>query len=102
MVYHNYFRWLQKITIVYVKKKNEANIYIWEIKAATKLFNCSVVSDSLQSHGLQHTGFQSLLKLMFIESVIPPNNLILCSPLLLLPSVFLSMRVFSSELALHI
>ena len=40
---------------------------------------------------------QSLLKLMSIESVMPSNHLILCLPLLLLPSVFPSIRVFSSE-----
>jgi len=42
----------------------------------------------------------SLLKLMFIELVMPFNHLVLCCPLLLLPSVFLSIRVFSSESAL--
>ena len=45
---------------------------------------------------------QSLLKLMSIESVMPPNHLILCHPLLLLPSIFPNIRVFSSESALHI
>ena len=45
---------------------------------------------------------RSLLKLMSIESVMPFNYLILCHPLLLLPSVFPSTWVFSSELALHI
>ena len=45
---------------------------------------------------------QSLPKLMSIESVMPSNHLILCCPLLLLPSVFPSIRVFSNELALHI
>ena len=44
----------------------------------------------------------SLLKLTSIESVIPSNHLILCRPLLLLPSIFLSIRVFSNESALHI
>ena len=44
----------------------------------------------------------SLLKLMSIESVMPSNHLILCCPLLLLPSIFPSIRVFSSESALHI
>ena len=42
----------------------------------------------------------SLLKLMSIESVMPSNHLILCHPLLLLPSVFPSIRVFSNESAL--
>ena len=44
----------------------------------------------------------SLLKLMSFELVIPSNHLILCCPLLLLPSIFPSIRVFSSESALHI
>ena len=46
--------------------------------------------------------FQSLLKLISIKSVMPSNYLILCCPLLLLPSIFPSIRVFSSESALHI
>ena len=45
---------------------------------------------------------QSLLKLMSIKSVMPSNHLILCLPLLFLPSIFLSIRVFSNELALRI
>ena len=44
----------------------------------------------------------SLLKLMSIESVMPSNHLILCRPLLLPPSIFPSIRVFSSESILHI
>ena len=44
----------------------------------------------------------SFLKLMSIESVMPSNHLILCHPLLLLPSIFPSIRVFSDERALHI
>ena len=43
-----------------------------------------------------------LLKLKSIESVVPSNHLILCRPFLLLPSIFPSIKVFSSELALHI
>ena len=45
---------------------------------------------------------QSLLRLMSVELVMPSNHLILCHPLLLLPSVFLSIRVFSNELVLRI
>ena len=45
---------------------------------------------------------QSLLKLMSIESVMPSNHLILCCPLLLPPSVFPSIRVFSKKSVLHI
>ena len=72
------------------------------------LFSHSIVSNSLWPHGvlLSMSGFpvlhyQSLLKLMSIESVIPSNYIILCHPLLL-PSIFPSIRVFSSELALPI
>ena len=72
------------------------------------LFSCSVMSDSLQPRGLQHTRLlssivsQSLLKLVPIESMMPTNHLILCCPLLLLPSIFPNIRVFSNELALRI
>ena len=51
---------------------------------------------------LSITNSQSLLKLMSIEMVMPSNHVTLCHPLLLLPSVFLSFRVFSSELVLCI
>ena len=51
---------------------------------------------------LSNTHSQSLLKLMFIESVMPSNHLILCRPLLLPPSIFPSIRVFSNESALSI
>ena len=51
---------------------------------------------------LSFTISRSLLKLMSIESVMPSNHLILCLPLLLLPSIFPSIRVFSNELALCI
>ena len=48
------------------------------------------------------TNSRSLPKLMSIKSVMPSNHLILCCPLLLLPSIFPSIRVFSNESALHI
>ena len=51
---------------------------------------------------LSITNSQSLLKLMSIESVTPCNHLILCRPLLLSPSVFPSIKVFSNESILHI
>ena len=51
---------------------------------------------------LSITNSHSLPKFMFIEPVMPTNHLILCHPLLLLPSIFPSIRVFSNESALHI
>ena len=50
---------------------------------------------------LSITSSLGLFKLMFIESVMPSNHLILCRPLLLLPSIFPSIRVFSSESVLR-
>ena len=50
---------------------------------------------------LSFTISRSLLKLMSIESVMPSKHLILCHPLLLQPSIFPSIRIFSTELALH-
>ena len=70
------------------------------------LFSFSVVSDSeipgtaACQASLSFTISRSLLKLLSIEFVMPSNHLILCCPLLLLPSIFLSIRVFSSELHL--
>ena len=55
-----------------------------------------------QQASLSITNSRSLLKLTSIESVMPSNHLILCRPLLLLPSILPSIRVFSNESALHI
>ena len=66
-------------------------------------FSHSIVSDSATPWTAAHqaspsiTNSQSLLKLMSIESVMPSNHLILCRPLLLLPSIFPSIRVFLNE-----
>ena len=54
------------------------------------------------AHQASITNSWSLPKLMSIESVMPSNHLILCHPLLLLPSIFPSIRVFSNESALYI
>ena len=70
-------------------------------------FSRSVVSDSAspwttaRQASLSITNSRSLPKLMSIESVMPSNHLILCCPLLLLPSIFPSIRVFSNESALR-
>ena len=68
----------------------------------------SVASDSLRPHESQHarppcpsTNSRSSLRFMSIESMMPSSHLILCRPLLLLPPVPPSIRVFSNESALH-
>ena len=58
--------------------------------------------DGARRASLSFTVFQSLLKLMSIELVMPSNHLILCHPLLILPSIFPSIRVFSNESILPI
>ena len=70
---------------------------------------CSTLCDSLwppwtaaRQASLSFTIFQSLLKVMSIELVMPSNHLILCCPFLLLLSIFPSIKVFSNALALHI
>ena len=71
-------------------------------------FSRSVVSDSLGPHEWQHarppcpSPTPRVYSLLSIESVMPSNHLILCRPLLLLPSIFPSIRVFSNESVLHI
>ena len=79
---------------------------MWHFKCLIQSLSCvwlfatpwtSVCQDSLSI-----TDSQSLLKFMSIESVMPSNHLIFCCPLLLLPSIFPNIRVFSSESVLHI
>ena len=63
---------------------------------------CDPMDRSMAGFPVHHQLSRSLLKLMSIESVMPSNCLILCHPLLLLPSVFPRIRVFSNESALRI
>ena len=100
-----------------------SNIPVWEIPWAEEpdrllsmklqrvtynlafCYCCSVTKSclTLRSYELQHARLPclslspSLLRLMSIESVMPSNHLILCHPLLILPSIFPSIRVFSNE-----
>ena len=89
------------------KEPRNKAMHIW--RKGSVQFSHSVMSDSLRPHELQHTrppsnssNSRSPPKPTFIESVMPSNHLILCHPLLLLPSIFPSIRVFSNESALHI
>ena len=67
------------------------------------LLSCSVMYNSLKSHGLQHTRLPCSSPFPRVcSNSCPSNYLILCCPLLLLPSVFPSIRVFSNESALWI
>ena len=72
------------------------------------LFSCSVVPNSAtpwtaeRQASLSCTVYQSLLKLMSVESLMLSNHLIFCCPLLLLPSIFPSIKIFSNQSALCI
>ena len=90
-------------------EKMEISVTDEKIPICPVQFSCSLMSDFLWTHGLYHTRLlcpftnsQGLLKLMPIESVMPSNHLILCCPLLLPPSIFPSIRVFSIESVLCI
>ena len=74
--------------------------YIVQLVNHVQLFEISWTAAYQAS--LSFTIPQSLLKLMSIELVMPSNHLILCHPLLLVPSIFPSIRFFSSESSLHI
>ena len=83
--------------------------YLPQMSRHSVQFSPSVMSNSFETPWtaahqdfLSITNSRSLLKLMSIESVMPSNHLILCRPLLLLPSIFPSIRVFSSESALRV
>ena len=90
------------------KGRREAHAELYNLPLFTSVQSLSCVllfvtpwTAALQA-SLSITNSWSPPKPMSIESVMPPNHLILCCPLLLLPSIFPSIRVFSSESALHI
>ena len=91
----------------------ERKICLFQIRASggessSVQFRCSVMSDSLQPHEVQHTRppcpspTPGVCSNSSIELVMPSKHLILCRPLLLLPSIFPSIRVSSNESALRI
>ena len=109
---HNLAQWLSKYGFW-----TSCISFTWELVRNTNSqappqtsvqFSGSVMSDSATPWTAAHQvslsiiNSRNLLKLMSIESVMPSNHLILCRPLLLLPSIFPSIRVFSNESVLHI
>ena len=111
-------RWLSRTLLVLNIQGNAFSLLIWGKTCHQRQvsqgfifrvqFSHSVVSASLRPHGLQHarppcpSPTPSLLKLMSIALVIPSSHLILGRPLLLLPSIFPSIRIFSNESVLLI
>ena len=96
-----------RLTRCYLPRNRTNSAFLKKCPAYIQ-FSRSVVSDSATPWTAAHqaslsiTNSQSLPKFMSIESVMPSNHLILCRPLLLPPSIFPSIRVFSNESALSI
>ena len=107
---HHIFWCISKLLTSVLSSPKHFNVHT--ITPITYLFICcccpvAKLCPTLQPRGLWHarlsfTISQSLLKLMSLESVMPSNHLILCHPLLLLPSISASIRIFFSESALLI
>ena len=103
---------LRLIEFIVIWIEKEARKWNFHIRTVSVLFSSFRSLSSVQlfvtlwtaayQPSLFITNSQSLLKLMPIESVMPSNHLILCCPLLLLPSIFPRIRVFSNESVLHI
>ena len=103
-----------QMKVVFSESNGLSVIYqVWKFKNIYSCIHSSVQSLShvqlfvipwtiAHQASLSITNSQSLPKLMSIELVMPSNHLILCHPLLLLPSIFLSIRAFSNESALQI
>ena len=85
-------KWIKKIYIFYISS----------VQSLSHVWLSATPWTAARQASLSITNSCSLLKLMSIETVIPSNHLILCHPLLLLPSIFPSIRVFSNESVLCI
>ena len=102
---------LQKVGHTEMTQHAPPGLLTWALAQVTPFslvqFSCPVQlfvtpRNAARQASLSITNFQSLLKLMSIESVMPFNRLILCCPLFLLPSIIPSIRVFSNESVLRI
>ena len=85
-----------------MKCQGENSIMIVVVQSLSRVWFFAVLWTAARQASLSFAISQSLLKLVFIELIMPSNHLILCCPLLLLPLVIPSIRVFSSESLLHI
>ena len=84
-----------------VKSKLSYRVQIVAVQSLSRVQLFATPWTAARQASLSFTNSQNLLKLMSIESVMPSSHLILCCPLLLPPSIFPRIRVFSSESALH-
>ena len=92
---------LRKIIWRFLKKLKVELPFVVQSLSHVRLLFATTCTAARQA-SLSYTISQSLLKLMFIESMMPSNHLILCCPFLLLPLIFPSIRVSANKLVLHI
>ena len=85
-----------------LKYLRDIKIFFSSVQSLNRVWLFVTSWTAARQASLSNINFQSLLKLMSIKSVMPSNHLILCRPLLLLPSIFPSIGVFSNESALCI
>ena len=85
-----------------IKKSRLASFLPFSFQFSSVAQSYPILCDPMDCSTLSITNSQSLLKLMSTELVMPSNHLLLCCPLLLLPSIFPSIRVSSNESVLHI
>ena len=93
--------WLYSMSVYFLWKNFNTKVII-AVQSPSRVWLFVTPWTASRQASLSFTISWSLLKLTSIESVMPSNHLILCRPLLLLPSIFPSIRVFSSESSLHI
>ena len=93
--------WSTKLVKEAVLASFEGSVQFSSVQLLSRVWLFATPWTAARQASLSITNSWSLLKLMSIESVMPSNHLILCSPLLFLPSIFPSIRVFSNELALY-
>ena len=95
-------RYFPKRFVILLKKTSCTSIVVAVVQSLSHVQLFVTPRTAAWQASLSFTSFQSLLKLMCIESVMPSNNLFLCYPLLLLLSMFSNTSVFSNELGLCI
>ena len=91
-----------KWILYHLRNQRSPFIHISSVQSFSRVWPFVIAWTAAHQAPLSITNFQSSLKLMSIVSVMPSNHLILCRPLLLMPSIFPSIRVFSNESVLHI
>ena len=94
--------WILTLFIMLLLSPSTNSVQFSSVQSPSCVWLSAIPWTAAHQAFLSITNFRSLLKLMSIELVMPSNHLILCRPLLLMPSIFPSNMVFSNESALHI